>query len=948
MIVKIPDQRQFPSGGNKKSFDDLVAYIQEKFREGQEQKQPGYSNEKLSDLENYLTKKNGITQPTETVGFADIIAYATDATIPAHGDDHGHAPDDITADKCLAIEIHGVTSIHTVTAEMNAVAARNARVKDAAYHFIQSWPEHEKPTHDAIFDAARHALKALGLQDHQYMLAIHGNTDNIHCHIAVNRVHPETFKSQHLPYAMRTLHYAARESEIKHGWAHDNGIYIVETNAKGVKSIVRNKDIDNGAASSRDNSQSVHPWTDPNSLINWTRKTIAPPLKAALPTMTSWAELHTHLAQHNITLKDTGGGGMRLTAIEPDTGEILDIAASKALRFLNRADLESRWGAFAPNTESPTLNNNQPKPKGKKNAKNFTDLDKFDRFGPRPEIATGRERMQGVRSIDVDGDKDRSTLLLPSDAPDHMEHTEADLDTSLRHGSGRGRITPPPSTPTQKPKRDPEKRAQRKAERAADRADLQRRHQQYRTAIRESDEPHTLRKQALTETQRTERQTQTAAFKAASQAIRNIKKGTNNPTDRIDSQETLALLAAKQLELRLQLQTEHRHQHQELSLTRQAPLSWREWLLEQAQIGDQAALSALRGIAYQAGRDAKKADKNANTQEAQDNQLTEDADTKAYLAVIARLIKQEKEESAIRSTDVLQARPYQCDALLRQVTNMTYRVTGNGNVEFFDLRNHHLFTDRGNRVTFDKVHVTDDELRLALLHAREKFGNKLTLTGDDPIFTARMARMADDLGMTVINPELRPLIAQHKAERIAAMAPQARPTPKQKTPPQTTTKQETTTPTTPEPQAPIQHTPKQKTPISATPKKRTPATTTPKPAHSPTIPVPEAITTGPKIPAPTSINALEKLREEILSSNPHATFITIEANKKASSYVGSIALTLPDAFAQRTGLNAYALHPHVPPSTLPAPGKEVAHIKYKNGKPIHVPNPEKTKTRGDR
>ena len=59
-----------------------------------------------------------------------------------------------------------------------------------------------------------------------------------------------------------------------------------------------------------------------------------------------------------------------------------------------------------------------------------------------------------------------------------------------------------------------------------------------------------------------------------------------------------------------------------------------------------------------------------------------------------------------------------------------------------------IFTDRGNRVTFDREMVTDADIRLALVHTQQKFGNEFTLTGDDPIFTARMARLADSMGLT--------------------------------------------------------------------------------------------------------------------------------------------------------------------------------------------------------
>lgn len=76
-----------------------------------------------------------------------------------------------------------------------------------------------------------------------------------------------------------------------------------------------------------------------------------------------------------------------------------------------------------------------------------------------------------------------------------------------------------------------------------------------------------------------------------------------------------------------------------------------------------------------------------------------------------------------------------------------------------------LFTDRGNRVTFDRKFVTDDDIRLALLHAQQKFGNELTLTGDDPRFKERMAQLADDMGLKVLNPELQEAIKLHRLEK---------------------------------------------------------------------------------------------------------------------------------------------------------------------------------------
>lgn len=140
--------------------------------------------------------------------------------------------------KCIAIRTSGVTDITTTTIEMNAVAARNTRCDDPKFCFILSWPEDEHPNLDAIFDAAEHAIKAVGLAEHQYFLVVYCNTPNFLCHVTINRIHPTTFLSHNINWSFKTLHFAARESEIKHGWIHDNGLYIVKKDANNQKRIV--------------------------------------------------------------------------------------------------------------------------------------------------------------------------------------------------------------------------------------------------------------------------------------------------------------------------------------------------------------------------------------------------------------------------------------------------------------------------------------------------------------------------------------------------------------------------------------------------------------------------------------------------------------------------------------------------------------------------------------
>ena len=96
--------------------------------------------------------------------------------------------------------MHRIRSVATAAAQFRSVAMRNPSVDNPVVHLIVSWPEHERPSYDAIFEAGRDVLRALNLHEHQSLMAIHNDTDNLHCHIEVSRVHPDTYRSQHLPW----------------------------------------------------------------------------------------------------------------------------------------------------------------------------------------------------------------------------------------------------------------------------------------------------------------------------------------------------------------------------------------------------------------------------------------------------------------------------------------------------------------------------------------------------------------------------------------------------------------------------------------------------------------------------------------------------------------------------------------------------------------------------
>lgn len=897
MVPIIPKQRQHPTKASK-PFDDLVAYIEGE-KEKEKERGPEQENAPQGEL---FTDPLQRTQPGE---FDDLIDYATAKLDPS-----------TQGEKCVAIRTHGVNDISTASAEMNAVSLKNTRCTDPAYHFILSWPEHERPAPEKMFDAAEHALKALGLAEHQYVLAVHGNTDNDHCHISVNRIHPVTFKSRHIEWAAKTLHMAARESEIKHGWTHDNGIYIVKKDGHGKKSIILNMEHAEAVPRATGNTgkgvstEKILPaWHDPDSFESWLKTKVEKALKRDLPHLDGWPGLHAWLERHDITLANTGGGGMRLQATSSETGEVLDIAASKGLRILKRGDLEKRWGKFVnsaaipstvPNTAHLTpiqlnegiehvISQTPGKPPSHVLARSGIGLPPEHVMGA--EQSTGGNAPEGAGSLhelpgselDVGGQNGQG--VLPNALHGRLGDNETGQDHSVRR-SGAGQAGSG-SKSERGLARDDSKRAERKEQRAAGRADLRQRFSQYKRFVAIGDTAHFVRlKDATAERSRAlkEINTESKTAKAA------IPKGTSVQVRLIST----VAIDAECLRRKLQVESAFQDNSKSLLATRTPPLSWRAWLYEQANLSDQAALSALRGIVYQAQRDAKK-DSEIDPDEIE----IEAADTEAYREqqyrkVMERLIKEEKEEVAIRSAKRTAMRPFEVDALLARYMGIQYRVTGNGNIEYSDQGGDHLFTDRGNRVTFDRVRVSDEEICLALVHAQQKFGKALTLTGDDRDFTARMARLADDMGIAILNPEMRVVIERHRADRIQETANEAAAAIAAGTARVSTSNKPAQREPLPQTQAPI----------------------TSAPGEAP-----------PELPIPQ-----ERLRAIVLSIDPHAQFVLPDPSS-IEHHAGPLAATIGDTetapgYAQHTGRNQYTLHAGTAPQH---DAGAIFEVRYANG-----------------
>lgn len=281
------------------------------------------------------------------VSFNDLTQYITaDTALDGMGD---------LVEKTLAVEIGHLTSLQSAAAEMWAVAKQNPRAQNPVLHYMISWKEHERPAVEDVLAAARYTLAAIGLSDHQYVIAIHVNTDNLHAHIEVNRVHPISYKSHHIEWAHKTLHRALRELEIQYGWAHDNGLYAV-VEVDGKKMIVpSSSSLDPEVAKPSAGARAFETWSGTESFETWCKGEPATALKKALEkgTVKEWADVHRVMADFGIELQSTGTGFRVVSQVAAEAGDhegaapsTVGAAVSKAFRFLKPKELEARLGAF--------------------------------------------------------------------------------------------------------------------------------------------------------------------------------------------------------------------------------------------------------------------------------------------------------------------------------------------------------------------------------------------------------------------------------------------------------------------------------------------------------------------------------------------------------------------------------------------------------------------------
>ncbi len=241
--------------------------------------------------------------------FAELVKYITNAQQKAE------RVGGVTVTNCQS-DRPDAAIIEAINTQVQNTRAES----DKTYHLIVSFRADE-PDEATLKAIEARICEGLGYGDHQRVSAVHHDTDNLHIHIAINKIHPTRY-SIHTPYNdHKTLGELCERLEIDYGLERDNH----QAQKRGAEN--RAADMERHAGV--------------ESLLGWTQRECLKEIQAAQ----SWVELHEVMRDNGLELRARGNG----LIIADQSGTV--VKASSVARELSKGKLEGRLGPFEASAE---------------------------------------------------------------------------------------------------------------------------------------------------------------------------------------------------------------------------------------------------------------------------------------------------------------------------------------------------------------------------------------------------------------------------------------------------------------------------------------------------------------------------------------------------------------------------------------------------------------------
>ena len=227
----------------------------------------------------------------------------------------------------LAANLPGVTGprdLELACRLVEAVHAQNTRAgSDRTYHLVISLhPEDRSLDRNELRRVVENLVETLGFSGHQYIAARHNDKDHEHVHVAINKIHPETFRIHSPAWDHQKLFTAGRVLEAELGLTQ-----------------LRSRARDREKVPLRAADREARHGTD--SFARWARKRLRPALQDR--ELRSWDDLHEVCAHLGVVLRPYGNG-----LVFEDVEQGVRVKASFVDRQLSKPRLCERLGAFRP------------------------------------------------------------------------------------------------------------------------------------------------------------------------------------------------------------------------------------------------------------------------------------------------------------------------------------------------------------------------------------------------------------------------------------------------------------------------------------------------------------------------------------------------------------------------------------------------------------------------
>ena len=243
--------------------------------------------------------------------FVDLVEYLTNSQ------KKNHRVEEIKISNCKT------DHLEAATAEILATQLCNTRAKnDKTYHLIISFRPGEHPSQATLKAVEEKICAGIGFSEHQRISVVHTDTDNLHIHVAINKIHPVK-GTMFEPYqAYKKFAELCMQLEDEYGLEKDNHTPRRSLSEGKVQDMEKHSGIE--------------------SLVTWIRRECLSEIQAA----ESWEALHRVMGENGLALVKQGNG---LVIKSSDQSKEIQVKASTVSRDLSKKRLEDRLGAYIKN-----------------------------------------------------------------------------------------------------------------------------------------------------------------------------------------------------------------------------------------------------------------------------------------------------------------------------------------------------------------------------------------------------------------------------------------------------------------------------------------------------------------------------------------------------------------------------------------------------------------------